>query len=101
LSLSPASTRTVLLKADINYVTILGQKLWHATLTYPTYAICKRCDYSVPDGRPQTMTKIKNKGTKPRGNRSCIRCSGCGQLIGVTSYKDHAFFCGESKELRV
>ena len=47
------------------------------------------------------MTKTQNKGTKPRGNRNSIRCGRCGQLIGVTSYKDHAFFCGESKELRV
>jgi len=32
-SLSPACTSLVLWKADINYVTSLGQKLWHATIS--------------------------------------------------------------------
>ncbi len=31
--LSPVCTLSMLWKADINYVTILGQKLWHATLS--------------------------------------------------------------------
>jgi len=34
LSILPSRTYSVLLKADINYVTILGPKYWHAAISY-------------------------------------------------------------------